>query len=160
MRTRSIDAPRAFSSFSLTTGAMLVATLALSNAAKAQEPSAATVPAVAATVMASIQRLDPTYVDLNPASGNGLQHDEDAAQHSPAPTSQFDDSALDDATGLVVVSENVPNSEAWDGFRHSVSGAATSNCFGPDALSHEQVAVQGLLRLPFLVGAASSGACR
>jgi hypothetical protein len=60
----------------------------------------------------------------------------------------------------LIVSANFRDPEAWDGFRQSVSGAATSSCFAPDALSHEEFAVQGLLRLPFLVRAASDGTCR
>ena len=54
----------------------------------------------------------------------------------------------------------VPSPEAWEGFERSVSGAAMSSCLGPDALSHRGFAVEGLLRLPFLVGAAAAGTCR
>ena len=55
---------------------------------------------------------------------------------------------------------NLPDPELWDGFRHSVSDAAASSCFDPHALAHEGLAVQGLLRLPFLVQAAAASACR
>ena len=55
---------------------------------------------------------------------------------------------------------NSLESEPWDSFRHTVAGAATSSCFGSDALPHEELAVEGLLRLPFLVHAAATSACR
>ena len=47
-------------------------------------------------------------------------------------------------------------SDVWDRFRQSVAGAAVPDCFSPDTFP----AVQGLLRLPVLAGAAATGKCR
>ena len=160
MRTRSIDTNRGYRWLGLATAAMLTMMLAAPNAAQAQARAAAELQASATTLVATIQRIDPTAVDRTQASGKGLRDLEDAAQDKTAGTLQSTDIAVDRATGSVIVGADFPNSEQWESFRHSVSGAATSSCFGPDALSHEEFAVEGLLRLPFLVRAASDGACR
>jgi hypothetical protein len=157
MRAQSIDPKRASPSTGLMTAAMLTATLIAFDAAQAQERTPYIQPS--ATVMAAVQPIDPTQVGLDQASGKGPRHLEGATQHA-ATDSQLTDITVGRATGSLTVSANFPDPEAWDGFRHSVSGAATSSCFAPDALSHEEFAVQGLLRLPFLVRAASDGACR
>jgi hypothetical protein len=47
-------------------------------------------------------------------------------------------------------------SDPWEGFRQSVSNAAVPSCFSQDAVPF----AQGLLRLPFLLGAAAVGKCR
>ena len=47
-------------------------------------------------------------------------------------------------------------SDSWESFRQSVSSAATPDCLDPNAFP----AVQGLLRLPFLLHAAAVGKCR
>jgi hypothetical protein len=159
MRPRSIDPKRASPSAGLVTAAMLAATLIAFDAAQAQERTPYIEPGAAA-VMAAVQPIDPTQVGHDQASGKGPRHLEDATQHSATDNSQFTDTTVGRATGSLTVSANFPDPEAWDGFRHSVSGAATSSCFDPDALSHEEFAVQGLLRLPFLVRAASDGTCR
>jgi hypothetical protein len=160
MRTRSIDANRGYPVLGLAAAVMLAATFAACNPAQAQERAAVDVQASATTLIAAVQRIDPTYVDLNQASWKGLRYVEDATLHSAADTLQSTDITVGPATGPMIVSANFPNPELWNSFRHSVSGAATSSCFGPDALSHEEFAVEGLLRLPFLMGAASAGACR
>ena len=153
MRTEPIDAKRSNPWLRLASAVVLMVTLA--SAAQAQERVAADVRASATTLVATVERVDPTYVDPNRASGKGLRYLEEGTQHSE----------IGPLTGITVgqsmtVGANFPDRESWDGFRHSVSGAATSSCFGPDALSHEEFAVEGLLRLPFLMRAASAGACR
>lgn len=77
-----------------------------------------------------------------------------------ASTSEPGDLAVDQAIRSVTLRTNAMEAEPWDSFRQSVAGAATSSCFGPDALAHEEVPVGGLLRLPFLVHAAATSACR
>jgi hypothetical protein len=159
MRPRSINAKHASASTALMTAAMLAGTLIAFGAAEAQERLPYIQPS-AATLMAAVQPIDPRQVGLDQASGRRPQHLEDATQHSATDNSQLTDITAGRVTGSLIVSANFRDPEAWDGFRQSVSGAATSSCFAPDALSHEEFAVQGLLRLPFLVRAASDGTCR
>jgi len=137
---------------------MLAVTLAVSGAAQAQ--AAAGPHESVPTLLASVQQIDPTYVDPNQPGGKGLPYLEDLTPDSEADIAQLTDLAVGQPTRLATAGANVPDPEQWDDFRHSVSSAATSSCFGPDALPHEEFAVQGLLRLPFLVRAASAGACR
>jgi len=139
---------------------MLTLTFAVTSTAQAQEKPAADVQSSAATLVAAVQRIDPTTVDLNQPGNKGLPYLEDATQHPTQDPSQLTDITVEEAARQVTVGANFPDAEQWDGFRQSVAGAATSSCLGPDALSHEEFAVEGLLRLPFLVRAASDGACR
>jgi len=62
----------------------------------------------------------------------------------------------------VIVDEHLlaPEPDRWEGFRHSVADAATASCFDPHALAHQEFVVEGLLRLPFMVQAATDGTCR
>jgi hypothetical protein len=80
---------------------------------------------------------------------------------TPAATSQQGDASSKQETASLVVDANLPDPEpeAWDGFRRSVAGAATSSCFGPYAVAHQQFVVDGLLRVPFLIRAATDGSC-
>jgi hypothetical protein len=160
MQTRSIDARRAYPRIGLAPAAMLVVALATCNAVQAQERAAHAQPS-AATLVATVQPLDPTYVGPDRASGKSVATLEDGTPQSTAGTSQSTDMAGDRASTSLTVSANLPpESEPWDRFGHSVAAAATSSCFGPDALPHEELAVEGLLRLPFLVHSAATGACR
>jgi hypothetical protein len=84
---------------------------------------------------------------------------EGVTQYAQASTSQTD-IPLDPGASLVIVGADFPKPESWDAFGRSVSGAATSSCFGADALSHQGLVVEGLLRLPFLLHAAAAGTCR
>lgn len=68
--------------------------------------------------------------------------------------------ANDEASGLVVVDANPRSSDPWVGSREAIADSATPSCFGPHALSEPGFAAEGLLRMPLLVGAAASGACR
>jgi hypothetical protein len=160
MRTRSIDPKRASAGLGLAMAAILALSFAVINPARAQQRAAADVQASATTLVAAVQQIDPTSVDLNQLSGKGLPYLEDATQHPAQDPPQLTDLTVDEVAGLITVGVNFPDSEQWDGFRQSVAGAATSSCLGPDALSHEEFAVEGLLRLPFLVRAASAGECR
>jgi len=159
MRTQTIDSRRGNPQVGGAAAAMLLVTLVACCAVQAQERAADMQPG-AATVVATVRPIDPTYVDPDPASGRVLGVPEDGTPQSTAGTSQSTDVTVDEAGISVTVSANSLESEPWDSFRHSVAGAATSSCFGPDALPHEEVAVQGLLRLPFLVHAAATSACR
>ena len=160
MRTRSIDPKRGYAGLGLATAAMLTLTFAVTNPTQAQERAAADPQSSATTLVAPVQQIDPTAVDLNQPGGKGLPYLEDAMQHPAQDPSQLTDITVEEAAGLVTVGANFPDPEQWDGFRQSVAGAATSSCLGPDALPHEEFAVEGLLRLPFLVRAASAGECR
>lgn len=158
MRTRSIDLTRARAHLGLATAVLMTVTLAVSGGAQAQ--AAAGLHASAPTLVASVQQIDPTYVDPSQPTGKGLPYLEDLTPDSEADIAQLTELAVGQPAGSTAAAANLPDPEQWDDFRHSVSGAATSSCFGPDALPHEEFAVQGLLRLPFLVRAASEGVCR
>ena len=160
MGTRSIDAKRtAYPTIGLAAAAMLVVTLAACSAAQAQERGADVQPS-AATLVASIRSIDPAYVGPGRASGKAGESAGEGTPQSAAGSSQSTDSTIDQAISSVMVSAAVRQSEPWEGFRHSVASAATPSCFGPDALSHEGFATEGLLRLPFLAHAAATSACR
>jgi hypothetical protein len=159
MQTRSIGARRVYPRISLAAAAMLVVTLATCNAVQAQERAADVQPG-ATTVVATVQPIDPTYVGPDQASGKAMAFLEDGTPQSTARTSRYTDMTVGEASSSVTVSANLPESEPWDDFRHSVAGAATPSCFGPDALPHEEFFVEGLLRLPFLARAAASSECR
>jgi hypothetical protein len=157
MRTQSIDANRARPYFGLAVAAIGVVMLTASNAVAAQERSAGAVQASPAMLLAIIRPIDPIYLDLNRADGTPRQ---DRTSDSTTGERVPIDVTAGRAAQPVSVGPQVEDPELWRGFRRSVSGAATSSCLGPDALWREDVAVEGLLRLPFLVAAASSGACR
>jgi hypothetical protein len=159
MQTRSIDARRARPRIGLAAAAMLVVALATCNAVQAQERAAGVQPG-AATLVATVQPLDTTYVAPKRASGKALAFPEDGMPQSTAGTPQSTDITAEPVSISVTVSANLPESEPWDRFGHSVAGAARSSCFGPDALPHEEFVVDGLLRLPLLVHAAATSACR
>lgn len=159
MQTRSIDARGANPHVGLASAAMLVVTLVTCGTVQAQGRAADVQPG-AATVVATVRPIDPTYVGPDPADGKVSGFLEDGTPQSTAGASQSTDVTVDEATISVTLSANSLESEPWNSFRHSVAGAATSSCFGPDALPHEELAVEGLLRLPFLVHAAATGACR
>jgi hypothetical protein len=61
-----------------------------------------------------------------------------------------------------IIGERPPNlePERWENFRQVVSNAAVPGCFAPNALSHEEFVLGGLLGLPFWVHAAVAGKCR
>jgi len=145
MRTRSINSNHAHPASALATAAMLMVTLAACGGARAAG-NAALVPQVSVVAM---QR-------ASAASWQGLATADVQASAAAlmVPVQQIDSITVD------LVGARPGNPEAWDSFRRSVSGAAMSSCFGPDALPHEEFAVEGLLRLPFLVQAAATGACR
>jgi hypothetical protein len=145
MRTLSIHPNGPFSHLGLAAAAMLAVALALaaSNASEAQERAADNAPTSAATLVAAIRPIDPT-LDQHPTT--------DTWQSTPITAGE--------ATDSVIVGANLPDPEAWDSFDRSMSSAATSSCFGPDALPHGEFAVEGLLRLPFLVRAAAASSCR
>jgi hypothetical protein len=159
MQIRSIGTRSAYPRIGLAAAAMLMATLATCDAVQAQE-RAANVPPSAATVVATVEPIDPTYVGPERANRKARAVLEDGTPQPAAGTSQSPDITVDQPSSSMTVSANLAESEPWDGFRHSVAGAATSSCFGPDALPHEQLVVEGLLRLPFLVHAAAASACR
>jgi len=158
MQTRSIDAKPAHRPIGRAVAVMMVVTLAACNAVQAQQ--AADVQPGAATVVATLQPNDPSYLGLERASGKPAGLLEDETPQSSSDSSQSTDTTIDQAIGSMTVSASLPRSEPWDGFRRSVATAATSSCFGPDALPHEEFAVEGLLRLPFLAHAAATSACR
>jgi hypothetical protein len=159
MRTRSLDARRSYPRFSLAAATMLALTLAAGDAAQAQERAPDVQPA-ATPLVAIIQAIDPTDVGVDPASGVRAGPVDDAVPEPTADGPQAADSTLDQATSSVTVSATLPKSDRWDAFRESVGSAATPSCFGSDALPHEEFAVDGLLRLPFLAQAAATGTCR
>ena len=160
MRISSIDAKRtAHPTIGLAAAAMLVVTLVACSAVKAQERGADVRPS-APTLVAAVRPIHPAYVGQGWTSGNAAESPGDGTPQSSASASQGTDGTIDQAIGSVTVSAAVPQSNPWDGFRHSVASAATPSCFGLDALSHEEFATQGLLRVPFLAHAAATGACR
>jgi hypothetical protein len=160
MGTRSIDAKRtAYPTIGLAAAAMLAVALATSGAVKAQERGAGVQPS-AVTLVAAVRPIDPTYVGPGRASGKALESPGDVMPQSSAGASQPTNSTVDQAINSVTVSAAVRQSDPWDGFRNSVASAATPSCFGPDALPHEELATEGLLRLPFLAHAAATSACR
>ena len=63
---------------------------------------------------------------------------------------------------IEITGERPPNlePERWENFRQVVSNAAVPGCFAPNALSHEEFVLGGLLGLPFWVHAAVVGKCR
>jgi hypothetical protein len=75
---------------------------------------------------------------------------------------QSNDVTSSEATASVTVDADLPAPEPgpWDGFRRSVADAATASCFDSHALAHQEFVADGLLRLPFLVQAATDGTCR
>jgi hypothetical protein len=134
MRTRSIHPNGPYPYLRFVAAAMLAVALAASNASQAQERPADNAPTSATALAAATRPIDPTDVGFDPAGG--------------------------EATDSIIVDANLPDPEAWDNFDRSVAGAATSSCFGPEALPHGEFAVEGLLRLPFLVRAAAASSCR
>jgi len=78
MRIRSIAANHAHPCLGMATAAMLAVTLVASNGVHAQEWAVADAQAGAAAVVASVQRIDPTSVDLNTATQKGMRYPEDA----------------------------------------------------------------------------------
>ena len=159
MQTRSIDTKHACPRIGFAAAAMLVAALVACNAVQAQERAALAQPS-AATLVATVQPLDPTYVGPDRASDKSVALLEDGTPQSTAGTSQSTDMTGDQASTSLTVSASLPESERWDRFGQSVAGAARSSCFGPDALHHEEVVADGLLRLPLLVHAAATSGCR
>ena len=160
MRISSIDAKRtAHPTIGLAAAAMLVVTLVACSAVKAQERAVDVQPSALALV-AAVRPTDPAYVGQGRASGKAVESPGDGTPQTSTGASQATDSTIDQAIGSVTVSAAVPQSKPWDGFRQSVASAATPSCFGVDALSHEEFATQGLLRLPFLAHAAATSACR
>jgi hypothetical protein len=159
MKNRLKVANRAPAWLAVAAGVMLAVMLTASNAAWAQARSAADAKANGAALVAAVQPIDPTYVDFGQGEGKGLRYLEEATPDLEAGSAEFSDIAVDQATASVTVGANFTDPELWDSFRQSVSGAAASSCFGPEALAHEQFAVEGLLRLPFLVHAAAASAC-
>jgi hypothetical protein len=155
MRIRSIEARPAHPSIARGAAVTLVAALVACCGAQAQEAQ----PGVA-TLVAAVRPIDPTHVSSGRASGNAVESPGDGTPQSSAGASPPTDSTIDQAISSMTVSAAVQQSEPWDGFRRSVASAATPDCFGPDALSHEEFAAQGMLRLPFLAHAAVTGACR
>jgi hypothetical protein len=160
MLTRSIEAKRVFPRLALVTVAMLAVTLATPGAAQAKEGPVADAPAEPAMLVAASQRIDPTSVGTDRDKGTSPL--EDGREQSATVSSRSGDVTSDQVTASLIVDANLPDREPgeWDSFRRSLASAATSSCFGPDALSHQEFAAEGLLRLPFLVGAAADGACR
>jgi hypothetical protein len=110
--------------------------------------------------VAAVGPIDPAYVGPGRASGKAVESPRDGTPQSTPGVPQPTDGTIDQAIGSVTISAAVRQSEPWDSFRHTVASAATPSCFGPNALSHEDFAAQGLLRLPFLARAAATGACR
>ncbi|HUD25678.1 MAG TPA: hypothetical protein VMQ45_08340 [Burkholderiaceae bacterium] len=159
MKNRLRAANRAPAWLAVAAGAVLAVTLAASDAARAQARSAAHAKANGEALVAAVQTIDPAYVDFGQGGGKGLRYLEEETPDLEAGSAEFSDIAVDQATASVTVGANFPDPELWDSFRQSVSGAAASSCFGPEALAHEQFAVEGLLRLPFLVHAAAASAC-
>jgi hypothetical protein len=155
MRIRSIEARPAHPRIARGAAVALVAALLACGAAQAQEAQPG-----AATLVAAVRAIDPARVGPGRASGKAVESRADGTPQSSAGASPPTDSAIDQAVGSVTVSAAARQSQPWDGFRRSVASAATPDCFGPDALSHEEFAAQGLLRLPFLAHAAATGACR
>ena len=101
------------------------------------------------------------------------QAQQDAATAAPADPRRVTQQRLDarrlrqmqaqvGLNAVEVTGERPPEagSDPWEGFRQSVASAAVPACFGPNALPQQPVAAQGLLALPFLLGAAASGKCR
>jgi hypothetical protein len=161
MQTRSIDVKRANPGTDLATALMLAVTFA--GFAGAPSPGNATQVPQVATLLATVRQIDPIYADLNqggPNRGKVTLFPEDGTPYPEVGTLQSTDITVDQGTGSVLVRATFPDPEPWENFGRSVSGGAMPNCFGPDAVSHEGFAVQGLLRLPFLVHAAAAGACR
>jgi hypothetical protein len=136
---------------------MLALALVAGDAAQAQEVAAGA-RARGVTLLATVQPIDLTSIDPNRPGDYGSRYLQDPTEQPAAPP--FTDITVGPAGDSVSVVLNFPDPEPWDGFRHSVSDAAASSCFGPDALPHEEFAVQGLLRLPFLVQAAAASTCR
>ena len=157
MRTRSIETNRAYPCLALATVALLVATLATPGAAYAEEQPVAGAPPM---LVAAIQRIDPSTIGTDP--DKGTLPPGDGRDPSAAASLREIDVNSDQATASVIVGARLPDPEpdAWDGFRQSMASAATSSCFDPDALPHQGLTVQGLLRLPLLVTGAADGSCR
>ena len=160
MRTRSIALNHAFSYLALVTAAMLAVLLAAPGGARAQQKPVAEVRATAATLIASIGKIEANTVDLDRSADTSRT--EDGTEYSVGATSQSNDVTSTPVTASVIVGEHLPAPEPdpWDGFRHSVADAATASCFDSHALAHQEFVVEGLLRLPFLVQAATDGTCR
>jgi hypothetical protein len=155
MRIRPIEAKPAHPRIARGAAATLVVALVACCAAQAQEAQ----PGVA-TLVAAVRPIDPAHVGPGRTGGKAVESRGDGAPESSAGASPPTDSTIDQAVGSVTISAAVRPSRPWDGFRRSVASAATPDCFGPDALSHEEFAAQGMLRLPFLAHAAVTGACR
>jgi hypothetical protein len=160
MRTRSIAVNHPFPYLALAIVALLAVLLAAPGGARAQQQPVAEVPATAATLIASIGKIEPNTVDLDRADDTSPP--EDGTEYSAGATSQTNDVTSTQVTASVIVGEDLPAPEPdpWDGFRQSVVDAAKASCFDSHALAHQEFVVEGLLRLPFLVQAATDGTCR
>lgn len=157
MRTRPMETNRAHSYLALATVAMLAMAVAAPGAAQAQDGPVANAPTGRAMIVAAIQKIDPGTIGTERDEGSPSN---DELEQSTTAAVQSGDVTSDQATLIVGASRPAPEPEAWEGFRRSMAGAATSSCFGSEALPHRELAVQGLLRLPFLVLAAADGTCR
>jgi hypothetical protein len=84
--------------------------------------------------------------------------DEHAARDPAAANPQF--AAVGEPGNLVFVDATSLRSEPSADFGRGVAAAAVPSCLDPRALEHGMFVAEGLLRVPFLVGAAADGACR
>jgi hypothetical protein len=138
---------------------MLAVTVAAPRAAQAKEPPVTNVHPERATIVAAVPKFDPGTIRTDRDDRSPSREPE---QSTSAPV-QSGDVTSDQTTLVVGASRLAPEPEIWDGFRRSVAEAATSSCFDPHALSHQdhqELAVEGLLRVPFLVRAVADGTCR
>jgi len=160
MRTRAIETYGASSSLTLATLAMLAVALTTPGAAQAEEQLVARGPQGPAMVVAAVEKIDPSRIGAE--RDHGTAPPEGARENSATVSVRSHDAASDPATLSLTVAADLPGlqADAWDSFRRSIAGAATSSCFDAAAPSQQDFAAEGLLRLPFLVQAAADGTCR
>jgi hypothetical protein len=156
MRTRSMETNRAFLHLALATVAMLAVTLAAPGAAMAKEGFVADTSAKRPMLLSVI---DPGVTVTGRDADRSAS--EDGRESTATASLQADDAGSDQGTDSLIVRANLadPEAGAWDGFRRSMAGAATSTCSGRYALAHQEFVAEGLLRVPFLVRGAVDGTC-
>jgi len=103
----------------MATAAMLAVTLVASMAFTRKSGLFADAQPGAAAVVASVQRIDPTSVDLNTATQKGMRYPEDATGQPVTDTSQSVDATVDPETSSVIVDGPFADPEPWDTFDRS-----------------------------------------
>lgn len=135
MRTQPIDSRRTDAHVRRVAAAMLVVTLVACGAVQAQERAADVQPG-AATVVATVRPIDPTYVGPDPASGSALGFLEDETPQSTAGTSETTDVTVDEAAigsacsvfnSAYAIKRSMTSARSWFAHPHERAQSAVSS---------------------------------